>query len=344
MFDAPFTTSALRDFAPAIAVALLGTGITLLVLRGATALITRTKSSRPAPRLLAAALEKVSAIFVLVICLGTSTALLGPHGATSLVLSKAAIFAALYLLGRVLSVAISFWGSEYASSTNGSRATALRLLVFFGQIAAWCVVTLLILQNLGLNVTTLIAGLGVGSIAIALAVQNILGDVFCSLSILIDRPFEEGDYIAVDSFAGTVERIGLKSTRVRSPQGQQIVFSNANLLASRIQNFEKRLERRIQFTLGVRYDTDSQKRKDLPKLVREVIEKQPEVRFEGAFLKNLGDSALQYEVTYRIISRNLGLDGTTQEAINLGILAALENAGIKLALTSYSVEISNRAA
>jgi small-conductance mechanosensitive channel len=220
----------------------------------------------------------------------------------------------------------------------------LRLLVFFGQIAAWCVVTLLILQNLGLNVTTLIAGLGVGSIAIALAVQNILGDVFCSLSILIDRPFEEGDYIAVDSFAGTVERIGLKSTRVRSPQGQQIVFSNANLLASRIQNFEKRLERRIQFTLGVRYDTDSQKRKDLPKLVREVIEKQPEVRFEGAFLKNLGDSALQYEVTYRIISRNLGLDGTTQEAINLGILAALENAGIKLALTSYSVEISNRAA
>jgi small-conductance mechanosensitive channel len=344
MIEATFSTDTLREFAPALAVALLVTGILLLLLRGVAALISRSELPRPSLRLLAAALEKVSAVFVLLICLGVSTALFGPHGTTSETLSKAAVFAALYLLGRLLSLAIAFWGDEYSKATNGSRATALRLLSFFGQITAWLLVAILILQNLGLNVTTLVAGLGVGSIAIALAVQSILGDVFCSLSILIDRPFEEGDYIVVDSFAGTVERIGLKSTRIRSPQGQQIIFSNANLLASRIQNFEKRRERRIQFPLGLRYDTPERARKDLPRLVKEVIERQPEVLFEGAFLKALGDSALQYEITYRIISRNLAHDGATQEAINLGILDALDGAGIRLAYTTYSIELPKNAA
>ena len=132
------------------------------------------------------------------------------------------------------------------------RVALLSLFGFFGQLTVWAVVAMLALQNLGIDVTALVAGLGVGGIAIGLALQNVLRDTFASLSIILDKPFEEGDFIIVGDLVGTVERIGVKTTRLRSLSGEQLVFGNDDLLSSRIRNYKRMYERRVLFSFGVR--------------------------------------------------------------------------------------------
>ena len=169
------------------------------------------------------------------------------------------------------------------------------MLGFVGRIVLWSVVLLMILDNLGVNITALVASLGIGGIAVALAVQNILGDIFASLSIALDRPFAIGDFIVVGDVLGTVEYIGLKTTRIRSLSGEQIVFSNADLLKSRIRNYKRMTERRVVFGFGVVYQTPHDKLERIPAMVREVIEAQPKTRFDRAHFKEYGDSALAFE-------------------------------------------------
>ena len=136
---------------------------------------------------------------------------------------------------------------------------AFTVLGIMARLALWSMVALVVLHNLGINITALVAGLGVGGVAIALAVQNILGDLFASLSITLDKPFMAGDFITVDNFSGTVERIGLKTTHVRSLSGEQIIFSNTDLLKSRVRNYKRMTRRRVQFTIGVTYQTPHEK-------------------------------------------------------------------------------------
>ncbi|MGH8482501.1 MAG: mechanosensitive ion channel family protein, partial [Nevskiaceae bacterium] len=170
-----------------------------------------------------------------------SQALELPDGAQKVVRAAATI--ALFLqVGLWLAALLQFWlnrSEQRARASNPGAVTSLSAVGFVGRVALWAIVVLLILDNLGFNITALIAGLGIGGVAVALAVQNILGDLFASLSIVIDKPFVIGDFIIVDDYLGTVEHVGLKTTRIRSLGGEQIVFSNSDLLKSRLRNYKR---------------------------------------------------------------------------------------------------------
>lgn len=222
-----------------------------------------------------------------------------------------------------------------------STSSGLMVMSLFGRIVLWSFVLLVILENLGVNVTTLIASLGVGGIAIGLATQNILSDLFASLSILLDRPFEVGDFIIVGEQLGTVEKIGLKTTRLRSLSGELLVFGNSDLLSSRIRNYANFWERRVVFSFGVRYDTPSEKLRQIPGMVRHIIENTEQTRFDRAHFKEFGNFSLNFEVVYYVLSPDYLVYMDVQEKINLAIFEAFESAGIGFAFPTQTIHIAS---
>jgi MscS family membrane protein len=178
---------------------------------------------------------------------------------------------------------------------------------------------LLILDQLGFDITALVAGLGIGGVAIALAVQNVLGDLFASLSIVLDKPFVVGDTINVGDMTGTVEYIGIKTTRLRSLSGEMIVFSNNDLLKSRIRNFRVMQERRIVFAVQVTYDTAQEKLERIPGMLRAAVENRKQTRFDRAHFKGFSESALDFEVVYFVTTPDYNVYMDVQQAINLEI-------------------------
>jgi small-conductance mechanosensitive channel len=219
--------------------------------------------------------------------------------------------------------------------------TTLNAMGFVGKLALWTLVILLALDNIpGVEVDTLIASLGIGGIAVALAVQNILGDLFASLSIVLDQPFIVGDYITVGEYQGTVEHIGLKSTRVRSLTGEQLVFSNSDLLGSRIRNYGRMAERRAAFALGVACETPYEKLVEIPRIVKEIIEAQPQTRFGRVHFKAYGDFALLYEIVYFMTTSEYSVFMDTQQAINLGIFKRFAEEGIQLPYPTQTIFVA----
>jgi small-conductance mechanosensitive channel len=215
------------------------------------------------------------------------------------------------------------------------------VLSFVGKVILWAVAVLLALDNLpGIQVDTLIASLGVGGVAVALAVQNVLGDLFASLSIVLDEPFVIGDSISVGEYVGTVEHIGLKSTRVRSLTGEQLVFSNADLLDSRIRNYGRMDERRASFSLGVANETPYAKLVEIPAIVQEIVEAQPYARFGRAHLKEFGDFALNHEIVYYLLTSDYTVFMDTQQAINLEILRRFAEEEIELPYPTQTVQLA----
>ena len=176
-------------------------------------------------------------------------------------------------------------------------------------------------------------------IAVALAVQNILGDLFASLSITLDKPFAIGDFIVVDDFEGDVEDIGLKSTRVRSLSGEELIFSNADLLSSRIRNYKRLEKRRISFDFGVVYGTGVDHLKQIPQMVEEIISPMENVQFERVHLKTLGDSALEYSVVYHVLVPEYASYLDIQQTINLELYERFEKLGIEFAYPTQTVRI-----
>lgn len=168
-----------------------------------------------------------------------------------------------------------------------SSTTTITFLGFVARLLLWIIVLLLILDNMGVNITGLVTGLGIGGIAVALAVQNILGDLFASLSIVLDKPFVIGDFVVVDSLSGTIEHIGLKTTRIRSLGGEQLVFSNNDLLKSRIRNYKRMSERRIVFSFGVVYQTPLEKMKAIKEIVSDIIRTRRTPDSTAFILKNM---------------------------------------------------------
>ncbi len=221
-------------------------------------------------------------------------------------------------------------GYAKADHDNGGLVT-LAAVGFISRLVLWSFLLLLALDNIGINVTALITGLGVGGIAVALAVQNILGDLFASLSIMLDKPFVIGDFIAVDDHMGKVEHIGLKTTRLRSLFGEQIIFANNDLLKSRIRNYKRMLERRVMFAISVTYENPYENLKAIPDLIRRIVQKQPHARFDRAHFKEYRDFALNFEVVYFIDSADYTLYMDTQHAINLALFRCFNDRGIEFA-------------
>jgi len=254
------------------------------------------------------------------------------------------------LLGAVfvfLFLQVGLWGNGIINflitrraakdGEDGLNLEAYSVITWIAKAGLWTIVVLLALNNLGIEITALIAGLGISGIAVALAVQNILGDLFASLSIVMDRPFIIGDFIIVGDQMGTVEHVGLKTTRVRSLSGEQIVFSNTDLLGSRIRNFRRMNERRILFTLGVTYQTPADKLERIPGMIREIIEAQEQVRFDRAHFASYGDFSLNFEMVYWVLDRDYALYMEIQQEINLALFRKFEQEGIEFAYPSQTI-------
>ena len=253
------------------------------------------------------------------------------------------------VLGVVLQLAL--WGNaailqlvhtqvQRRMDADAASATTMAALGFLARLLLWSVLLLVGLDNIGVDVTTLVAGLGVGGIAVALAVQNVLGDLFGSLSIVLDKPFVNGDFIVVGDLAGTVEHIGLKTTRVRSLSGEQLVFSNADLLSSRIRNYKRMQERRVLFKLGVTYDTPAQQVAAIPQMIREVIQALPDVRFDRAHFSSFGAFSLDIEVVYYVLDTDYNRYMELQQAINLGILQRFAAEAIEFAFPTQTLHVA----
>ena len=246
----------------------------------------------------------------------------------------------LFQVGLWGNAAIGWWVDLYQEqkmAVDPGAVTTIRGIALVGYIVLWSVLVLLTLDNLGVDVTALVTGLGIGGIAVALAVQNILGDLFASLSIMMDKPFVIGDFLIIDDYKGTVEDIGLKTTRLRSLSGEQIIISNSDLLKSRIRNYKRMNQRRIAFSIGVEYETEESILDEIPHMLEKAVSKQDKVRFDRAHFRSFGDSALMYEVVYFVLEADYALYMDIQQAINLDIFHQFSAAGIGIAYPTQRI-------
>lgn len=228
-------------------------------------------------------------------------------------------------------------------AADPSTVAAMDLVGFLLRLVVWAAVLLLLLDNLGVNVTTLIAGLGVGGIAVALAAQNVLGDLFASLSIVLDKPFVVGDFIAVADFLGSVEHVGLKTTRLRSLSGEQVVFSNTDLLSSRIRNYGRMFERRVVSAISIKYQTPVAKVRRVAEIIREIVEGQSKVRFDRAHFQKIGESSLVFEFVYYVLTPDYNQYMNVQQNINLALLEQLAAEGVELAYPTQTLFVAGTA-
>ncbi len=208
-------------------------------------------------------------------------------------------------------------------------AGSLDIINFVARMLIWSLVILVALENFGVNITALLAGLGVGGVAVALALQNILGDLFASLSIALDKPFVVGDRLEIDAYGGKVEHIGIKTTRLRSDAGEQIILSNADVLKSRVRNFGRAQEQRTLATIRVTYDTPADTLRGIPKLLEGIVREQPNSRFERCHLKTLTDSALLFELSYFVQQPSVNSLLDLQQAVNFRIIDEFRRLGVE---------------
>jgi len=241
--------------------------------------------------------------------------------------------------------AVDLWIQRRArmqtTRTDMASVTTIRALGIGVKVLLWIVVFITALDKFGVNVTTLVTGLGIGGVAIALAVQNVLGDLFAALSIILDKPFDVGDSIAVDQMQGTVERIGLKTTRVRSVSGEQIIISNSELLKSRIRNYKRQLDRRVVFTTDVTYDTPPEAIARIPGMIREVVATQQPVRFDRSHFTQYTDSALRIETVYFVLDADYTRYLDIQQTINLELLRRFKAEKIDFAFPTRTVVLDS---
>jgi small-conductance mechanosensitive channel len=248
----------------------------------------------------------------------------------------------------VVTIQIALWGNviiagllraqlERHVERDPAAATTLTAAGYILRTVFYALLLIAALDNLGFEVRTLITTLGVGGIAVALALQKVLGDLFGSLSIVLDKPFVIGDFIAVADMAGSVEHIGLKTTRLRSISGEQLVFSNSDLLEARIRNYQRMMERRVVFTLGVTYQTPRESLARIPGIIRATIESRDNVRFDRSHLKSYGPYSIDFETVYYIKTPDYAEFMDAQQQTLLEIHRAFEEAGIEYAYPTQTV-------
>ena len=241
---------------------------------------------------------------------------------------------------------ISGWHQTYLETRvqrDASSAAALGLLYTAMRAGFVVIVLLSALNNLGVDVHALVAGLGVGSLAIGLAAQNILQDLLASFSIVLDKPFVVGDFIVVGNLNGTVENIGIKTTRVRALSGEQIVFSNKNLLDSRVQNFKSLWQRRVVQKFSVAYSTPREKLREVPVWIRALVEADQRLKFDRCHLAFLGDLSLDFELVYLVLDPDYNLYMDRQQQLFLDVLERFAAENIELAVPTKSVTITKPA-
>lgn len=238
--------------------------------------------------------------------------------------------------------AIAIWKEGYLKIKVGkdrSAASAIGLMSTGIQTIFLAALILMCLSNLGVDIAALIAGLGIGGIAVALAAQNILGDLFGSLSIVLDKPFIVGDFIVVGNDMGTVENIGIKTTRLRSLSGEELIFANKDLLESRVKNFKRMYERRAVLNFDISYFTPVEKLKSIPQWIEGFVKEQDLLRFERCHLSTFTEASLKYELVYWVTDPDQGKYMDRQQALIYKILRRFQEEDIRFALGTRAVKV-----
>jgi small-conductance mechanosensitive channel len=254
----------------------------------------------------------------------------------------AAIILFTVLAVRAGTSAVNFGLRSYLKRTDNlergeKQLKGIRKLVNF---VIWAIALVFLLDNLGVKISAVVAGLGIGGVAVALAAQAILGDLFSYFVIFFDKPFEVGDFIIVGDKMGAVEQVGIKTTRLRAIGGELLVFSNTDLTNSRVHNFKKMEKRRVVFKLGVIYQTPSEKLKAIPKMVKAIIERQNDATFDRGHFASYGDFSLDFEFVYYVTGADYAKYMDIQQAINLDIFETFEREKIEFAYPSQTLFVS----
>ena len=295
--------------------------------------------------MIAATLRKTWKFLVFIIALAVGSFYLTLPAKVAYVIHVVATVAVALQIALWLNTFIGqFLGRLHAKrkAEDPASVSVFGAVTFFVRLVLWTIIFFLVLDNLGIDITTLVAGLGIGGIAIALAAQNILGDIFNSVVILVDKPFEVGDFIIVGSEMGVVEKIGIKTTRVRSLFGEQIVFTNSDLISSRIKNYKRMQERRITFQIGVTYQTPADKLEKIPAMIREVISSIDKTRFDRSHFKNYGDFSLNFETVYYVLSGDYNLFMDIQQTINLALYRKFDAEKIVFAYPTQTLFVDDK--
>ncbi len=223
-----------------------------------------------------------------------------------------------------------------------SSQRSLKGIITIVKVAVWGIGITFLLDNLGFKISAVVAGLGIGGIAIALAAQSVLGDLFSYFIIFFDRPFEVGDFIIIDDYMGSIEHIGIKTTKVRSLGGEQLIFSNSDLTNSRIRNYKRMEKRRVLFSLGVIYQTTSEQLKEIPGIIKKSIDETEMSEFDRAHFASYGDFSLNFEVVYYVMSSDYGKYMDIQQEINLAIKEEFEKRRIEFAYPTQTLFIEKQ--
>lgn len=242
-----------------------------------------------------------------------------------------------FLMQAIQFVLFSVWLPTRPDAANLERQ--IKALLPIVTILVWALGLVFLLDNLGFKVSTIIAGLGIGGVAVALASQAVLGDLFSYFAIMLDRPFELDDFIIVGDFMGTIEHIGIKTTRIRSLGGEQLVFSNKDLTDSRVRNYKRMQLRRVVFKLGVTYATPTEKLQKATEMIQDIIKKTPDTRFDRAHFFAYGDFNLVIEVVFYVLSADYNKYMDVQQTINLAIKEAFKKEGIEFAFPTQTVHL-----
>lgn len=300
------------------------------------------------PRIIADALAKSGAFFFVLIAIDIGSKYLQLPASVRGVLDQILVIVIILQIARwanhLVGIGLEYYRKAHPSADEQVLRIPVRVVAFVLRVVVWLTALALCLETVGFDVTALVTGLGISGIVIALAAQNIVADLFATLMIVVDRPFVVGDMIGVDTMTGQVERIGLKTTRLRSTDGEQLLIGNQDLLKSRLRNFRQLVERRALFRIGVVYGTDAGKLEKIPVLVRKIVEATPQTRFDRAHFAAFAESALEFEISFYVTSEEMAVYMDARQVINLGICRAFEKAGIEFAFPTRTLQLAEPAA
>ncbi|PIN99837.1 mechanosensitive ion channel protein MscS [archaeon CG10_big_fil_rev_8_21_14_0_10_43_11] len=285
-------------------------------------------------------LDSAGTPFYLAVALLVSSPFLGFTGTFATVLSLLISLVLVYYAVHAITALIDFGYAKLVEKRKGAGEIDMSLLDVLSKILkalVWVIAIVLIIQNMGYDVSALVAGLGIGGIAIAFALQNILSDVLSSLSLFFDKPFKAGDFIVIGTDSGTVKKIGIKSTRITTLQGQELIVPNKELTETRVQNYKRMKKRRVVFTLGVTYQTPAKKLRTIPTLISDIFKTIESADLDRVHFQSFKDSSLSYEVVYYVNTSDYNRYMDTQQDVNLAIVEAFEKNKIELAYPTQTV-------
>lgn len=257
-------------------------------------------------------------------------------------IQRLTFIAIVYYIVRALNTLTNYAFRKYRENSEVQDPTATKFLAFSINILTWIIAALIVLQNFGYNVSALIGGLGIAGIAIAFALQSVLEDIFSFFSIYFDKPFKVGDFVVVGNDSGTVKKVGIKSTRIKTLQGEELVVSNKELTSARVNNYKRLNERRVEIEFGVTYETPSAKLEKLPKTIEDIVTKIEGLKFNRAHLKKFGDFALIYEVVFIVQDSSYEIYMDLRQQFNLELIRSLEKEDIEFAYPTNRILVENQ--